>query len=100
MGGIISLVGHLDSNEPLDPPFSPTELLASQATIRAIGAGNRQDFIALMRAVDANNIKPVIDKKVFAMNEVREAYQYMVSKISECPVLALLFVESRLTMDK
>ncbi|RFU74621.1 alcohol dehydrogenase [Trichoderma arundinaceum] len=80
MGGVISLVGHLDSSEPLDPPFNPMELLASQATVRAIGAGNRQDFIALMRAIDANNIKPVIDRKVFKMSEAREAYQYMLDR--------------------
>ncbi|KAL6690926.1 hypothetical protein J3F84DRAFT_403959 [Trichoderma pleuroticola] len=78
MGGIISLVGHLDSSEPLDPPFNPVEVFASQATIRAIGAGNRQDFVALMRAIDANHIKPVIDDKVFKMDEAREAYQHMV----------------------
>ncbi|QYS97762.1 PKS_ER domain-containing protein [Trichoderma simmonsii] len=80
MGGIISLVGHLDSSEPLDPPFNPVEVLASQATIRAIGAGNRQDFVALMRAIDANHIKPVIDKKVFKMDEAREAYQHMLDR--------------------
>jgi D-arabinose 1-dehydrogenase-like Zn-dependent alcohol dehydrogenase len=85
MGGIISLVGHLDSSEPLDPPFNPVEVLASQATIRAIGAGNRQDFVALMRAIDANHIKPVIDKKVFKMDEAREAYQHMVG--GTCPIL-------------
>lgn len=85
MGGIISLVGHLDSSEPLDPPFNPVEVLASQATIRAIGAGNRQDFVALMRAIDANHIKPVIDKRVFNMDEAREAYQYMVG--GTCPSL-------------
>ncbi|UKZ74888.1 hypothetical protein TrVFT333_002558 [Trichoderma virens FT-333] len=80
MGGIISLVGHLDSSEPLDPPFNPIEVLASQATIRAIGVGNRQDFVALMRAIDASHIKPVIDKKVFRMDEAREAYQHMLDR--------------------
>ncbi|KAL7933102.1 hypothetical protein V8C35DRAFT_322526 [Trichoderma chlorosporum] len=78
MGGTISLVGHLDSSEPLDPPFNPIEVLASQATIRAIGAGNHQDFVALMKAIDASHIKPVIDKRVFEMDEAREAFQYMV----------------------
>lgn len=89
MGGIISLVGHLDSYEPLDPPFNPTELLGSQATMRAIGAGNRQDFIALMRAIDANHVKPVIDKRVFKMNEVREAYQHMVCEIGPLSAMIL-----------
>ncbi|KAL7949283.1 hypothetical protein V8C42DRAFT_361854 [Trichoderma barbatum] len=80
MGGIISLVGNLDTSKPLDPPFNPIEVLASQATIRAIGVGNRQDFVALMRAIDANNIKPVIDKRVFGMDEAREAYQHMLDR--------------------
>jgi D-arabinose 1-dehydrogenase-like Zn-dependent alcohol dehydrogenase len=92
MGGIVSLVGSVgSSSEPLDPPFNPMELLGSQATIRAIGVGNHQDFMALMRAVDASNMKPVIDKRIFKMHEVREAYQYMVCEISHVRTILITF---------
>jgi NADPH:quinone reductase-like Zn-dependent oxidoreductase len=28
------------------------------------------------RAVEANNIKPVVDSKVFTLDQVKEAYEY------------------------
>lgn len=32
-----------------------------------------------MRVVDANDIHPVVDEKVFTLEQAREAYEYMVS---------------------
>jgi NADPH:quinone reductase-like Zn-dependent oxidoreductase len=29
------------------------------------------------RAIEANDIKPVVDEKVFTLDETKEAYQYM-----------------------
>lgn len=44
-------------------------------------AGSRQQFEEMNAAIDASGIKPVIDEKVFAFEDVREAYQYMVSML-------------------
>lgn len=78
LGGIISLVGNVGSKDALEPPFHPMEIFASQATLRSIAVGNRQDFLDLLRAIQVNNIKPVIDENVFKMSQLKEAYQYMV----------------------
>ena len=29
------------------------------------------------KAIDANHIKPIVDEKVFGLEEAKEAYQYM-----------------------
>ena len=37
--------------------------------------GSRLQFEAMNRAIEANNIKPVVDEKVFKLEEAKEAYQ-------------------------
>jgi NADPH:quinone reductase-like Zn-dependent oxidoreductase len=34
-------------------------------------------FEDMNRAIEANKIKPVVDEKVFSLDEARDAYQYM-----------------------
>ena len=34
-------------------------------------------FEEMNRAIEANDIKPVVDEKVFTLDEARDAYQYM-----------------------
>jgi hypothetical protein len=34
----------------------------------------------MIRAIEANDIHPVVDEKVFTLEQAREAYEYMVSK--------------------
>lgn len=46
-------------------------------TVRGILVGSREMFEDMNRAIDANSIKPVVDEKVFGLEEVKEAYQYM-----------------------
>ena len=36
-------------------------------------------FEEMNRAIDVNGIKPVLDEKFFALEDVKEAYQYMAS---------------------
>lgn len=36
----------------------------------------------MVRAIEANDIHPVIDQKVFTLEQTREAYEYMVSWIN------------------
>lgn len=71
-------MGSLGDEEGPDPLFHPNELFAAQATIRSIGAGNKKDLTHLLKFVDAADIKPVIDQRVFNFDQVKEAYQYMV----------------------
>jgi NADPH:quinone reductase-like Zn-dependent oxidoreductase len=39
--------------------------------------GNRLQFEDMNRAIEANDIHPVVDDKVFTLDEATEAYQYM-----------------------
>ena len=38
--------------------------------------GSRQQFEEMNAAIEANNIKPVIDEKVFSLEQLKEAYQF------------------------
>ena len=46
-------------------------------TMRGILIGSRLQFQQIDRAIEANDIHPVVDEKVFELSQVREAYGYM-----------------------
>ena len=53
------------------------ECLNNICTVRGVLVGSRQQFEDMNRAIEANDIKPVVDEKVFTLDETKEAYQYM-----------------------
>lgn len=73
VGGSIHFLGVLSEGQ-----FNPLPLIFKSAMVRGIYVGSRAMFEAMNKAIEANNIKPVIDK-VFSFNEVKEAYRYMAS---------------------
>jgi len=73
--GIISVIGFLGGVRGEKQP-SMLEALTSICTVRGVYVGSRQQFEEMNRAIEANNIKPVIDSKVFTLDEVKEAYKY------------------------
>lgn len=58
-----------------EPSF--LNLLGSTCTARGLVVGSRQQFEEMNRAVEVNNIKPVLDKQTFKLDQAKEAYQYM-----------------------
>ena len=46
-------------------------------TVRGILIGSRLQFEQINRAIEANEIHPVVDEKVFELSQVREAHGYM-----------------------
>lgn len=74
--GIISIIGFRggDATEK-EPSF--LEALSRIATVRGLFVGSRLQFEQMNAAIEANNIKPVIDEKVFTLEQLKEAYQYM-----------------------
>jgi hypothetical protein len=48
-------------------------------TVRAIAAGLRAQFEVLVKVIDANGIKPVLDQQVFRVDDMKAAYEYLVS---------------------
>ncbi len=73
--GVISIIGFLGGMAKDQPSF--LECLNNICTVRGVFVGSRLQFEAMNAAIDANGIKPVIDEKVFGLEEVKEAYQYM-----------------------
>jgi len=73
--GIITIIGLLGGFSKDQPSFS--ECLMNLCTVRGIVVGSRQQFEHMNAAIEVCNIKPVVDEKVFNLENVKEAYQYM-----------------------
>ena len=76
--GVISIIGFVGGMNKEQPTF--LDCLSHMCTVRGILVGNRIQFEDMNRAIDANGIKPVVDEKIFTLEELKEAYQYMVSR--------------------
>ncbi|KAL8736866.1 MAG: hypothetical protein Q9181_002257 [Wetmoreana brouardii] len=77
VNGCISIIGFL-GGPPTEQQPTFLECLSHECVVRGVYVGSRMIFEDMNRAIDANAIKPIIDKKVFALEEAKEAYQYMV----------------------
>lgn len=74
--GVVSIIGFLGGVKAENQP-TLLEALMNICTVRGVYVGSRQQFEAMNRAVEANDIKPVVDQKVFRFDETKDAYQYM-----------------------
>jgi len=72
--GEIAFVGLLGREAGL-PPIDPGAILTSALTVRAIVVGSRAQFEAMNRAIDGNQLTPVIDR-VFAFDDATDAFRY------------------------
>lgn len=73
--GVISIIGFLGGFSKDQPTF--LDCLSNICTVRGLLVGSRLQFEDMNRAIEANDIHPVVDEKVFTLDEVKEAYQYM-----------------------
>ncbi|CAF9917142.1 MAG: hypothetical protein HETSPECPRED_003150 [Heterodermia speciosa] len=73
--GVISIIGFLGGMTKDQPSF--LECLNNICTVRGVVVGSRLQFEAMNEAIDANEIKPVVDKQIFNLEQLKEAYQYM-----------------------
>ena len=69
--GVISIIGFLGGVKGKEAP-SFLEVLNNICTVRGVFVGNREQFEAMNRAIEGNGIKPVVDKKVFALEDLKE----------------------------
>ncbi|KAI4094005.1 MAG: hypothetical protein LQ344_002450 [Seirophora lacunosa] len=74
--GVISVIGFLGGMAKEQQP-SFIECLNHICIVRGALVGSRLQFQAMNEAIDAAGIKPVVDEKVFALEELKEAYLYM-----------------------
>ncbi len=73
-GGHVAVIGVLTTAGD----FNPISILMKAVRMHGIFVGSRTMFEDMNRAIEANKLKPIIDK-VFAFGEVREALRYMES---------------------
>jgi NADPH:quinone reductase-like Zn-dependent oxidoreductase len=71
IGGHIALIGVLTG---FSGPIPTVALITRQVRLQGLTVGNRQQQIEMIRALNANNMKPVIDK-TFPLQELIQAFR-------------------------
>jgi D-arabinose 1-dehydrogenase-like Zn-dependent alcohol dehydrogenase len=74
--GTITVVGVVTG---LVAPVNPLETVYKIFTLRGIHVGSKVQFEEMMAAIEANAIQPVIDETPFALENLREALEHLVS---------------------
>ncbi len=72
IGGHIELIGVLTG---FSGPVPTVALMSRQVRLQGVTVGNRQQQIKMIRALDANDLKPVIDR-TFPLQDLAEAFRY------------------------
>ncbi len=75
VGGKVSMIGGLSGGAT---ELNPGLIFSRRANVQGISVGSTQMFLAMNRAIEANVIKPVIDK-VFGFADAQAAYRHMAS---------------------
>lgn len=75
MEGVITVIGFIGGMSAEEQP-STLDTLTYCCIVRGILVGSKAQFQDMNKAIDANNIKPVVDK-TFTFEQAKEAYQYM-----------------------
>ena len=75
IGGHIALIGVLTG---FSGPIPTVALLTRQVRLQGLTVGSRQQQIEMIRALDVNDMKPVIDK-TFPLQGLIEAFRYEAS---------------------
>jgi NADPH:quinone reductase-like Zn-dependent oxidoreductase len=79
IGGVLSVIGGVGGgfgDASIQQPLM-VEALLNFCTVRGVAVGSRVQFEEMTRAIEANGIKPVFDKKVFRLDEYEKALQYL-----------------------
>lgn len=76
MEGVISVIGLLTGAQPKD---NIMETLSRVCTVRGVYVGSREQLEEMVKFMEEHEIHPVMDKTVFTLDTVKEAYEYMVS---------------------
>jgi NADPH:quinone reductase-like Zn-dependent oxidoreductase len=75
VGGKVTLIGGLSGGAT---ELNPGLIFARRANVQGISVGSTQMFMAMNRAIEANAIKPVVDK-IFDFDGAQAAYRHMAS---------------------
>jgi hypothetical protein len=96
--GIISVIGFLGGIDPKTQP-AVLETLNHICTVRGVYVGSKALMRDMIRAIEANDIHPVVDDKIFSLHQAREAYDHMVSwsysMVTGCILIKRVIVGSK-----
>ncbi|KAJ5116831.1 Polyketide synthase enoylreductase [Penicillium angulare] len=74
--GIINVIGIVGDGEgKAQPPALDT--LSHICTVRGVQVGSRALMEDMIQAIEANDIHPIVDEKVFALDQARDAYDHL-----------------------
>ncbi|OIW24772.1 zinc-binding dehydrogenase [Coniochaeta ligniaria NRRL 30616] len=81
LDGIISVVGFVGGTESKEPVPTLLDAWAQFFTARGLWVGNRIQMEEMCRAIEAkvHSLRPIIDPKIFTLDQLKEAYEYMSS---------------------
>ncbi|KAM4057185.1 zinc-binding dehydrogenase [Hirsutella rhossiliensis] len=79
ISGVITIIGFVGGHTKDQPGF--IDCLTNLCTARGILVGSRAQMEDMCRAIEANpdKLRPVVDKKTFRLEELKEAYEYQFS---------------------
>ena len=78
--GVVALIGFLGGSAKPQDAVGFAECFDALATMRSVEVGSREQFIEVNRFIDDKGIKPVVDARLFAFEEVREAYEHVLEQ--------------------
>lgn len=73
--GVITIIGFIAGMEKNQPSF--LDCLNNLCTVRGILVGSRLQMEDMCAAIEANDLHPVVDDKVFELKDLKDAYDYM-----------------------
>lgn len=76
--GVLSIIGQVGYSKREDVP-QIVDALPKVCIFRGVYVGSREQMEEMVRAIEINDIHPVVDDEVFEFAEAKEAYQYQVS---------------------
>ncbi|POR37005.1 Zinc-type alcohol dehydrogenase-like protein [Tolypocladium paradoxum] len=76
ISGVVTIIGFVGGHAKDQPGF--LDCLTNLCTVRGILVGSRAQMEDMCRAIEANpeRLRPVVDKKLFRLEEVKDAYEY------------------------
>ncbi len=77
IGGYITSIGILGNGRKGDITFP--KLFFKFITMKGIAVGSRAMQNQMVKAINVNQIKPIIDAKIFAFDQLADAFQYQAS---------------------
>ncbi|PGH29587.1 hypothetical protein GX50_07665 [[Emmonsia] crescens] len=84
LDGLVNLIGFMAGPVPgeAEPMPGLLDVLMGGFTARAVWTGNRLHMDEMCRAIVANidKLRPVLDSRVFTLEQTREAYEYLASQ--------------------